>query len=104
MFCSRTLQFVVGLFMTNTTLCGKTLHLVVKQSFLWYNITFLCYFVVLLWYICITLWHICVIFGVYLLFFYMFYLAQPGVGTGEIVVPTNKYLLTLLSLLSVVSK
>ena len=52
-------QFVVGLFLKNTTLCGKILHFVVKHSVLWYNITFLWYnitfcstFVVYLWYIC----------------------------------------------------
>ena len=50
---------MVGLFLKNTTLCGKILHYVVKHSVLWYNITFLWYditfcstFVVYLWYIC----------------------------------------------------
>ena len=50
---------VVGLFLKNTTLCGKILHFVVNHSvllynitFLWYNITFCSPFVVYLWYIC----------------------------------------------------
>ena len=60
--CSRILQFVAGLLMRNTTICGKILHFVVKHSILWYNITFLCYFVVLLLYICDILWYICCIF------------------------------------------
>ena len=43
---------MVGLFLKNTTLCGKILHFVVKHSVLWYNITFCSTFVVYLWYIC----------------------------------------------------
>ena len=62
---------MVGVFLKNTTLCGKILPFVVKHSVLWYNITFLWYnitfcgtisqFIVLLWYICgifvIYLWY-----------------------------------------------
>ena len=64
---------MVGLFMKNTTLCGKILHFVVNYSFLWYNITFLGYnitfcstFVVFWWYIC----------DIFVIFFAMGFCAQ----------------------------
>ena len=62
-------NLLAGLFLRNTTLCGKMLHFVVKHSVLWYNITFCSTFVVYLWYICgifvVYLWYICDIFVVF---------------------------------------
>ena len=71
---------MVGVFLKNTTLCGKILHFVVKHSVLWYNITFLWYnitfcgtisqFIVLLWYIC----------GIFVIYLWYFLLWVPALN------------------------
>ena len=63
---------MVGVFLKNTTLCGKILHFVVKHSVLWYNITFFVVQYYILWYnitvystFVVYLWYICDIFVVF---------------------------------------